>query len=378
MKKLSFLFAMVFAVSMAMGQTAVVNQTTAAGLSATQDANVTQTGNSLVKITQVTNKELSHVATAEQSGGNNNTIIVSQTNEASNGSGINKTAAKQAGYNNVIKQTQTSVNYSYAGMEFIASQIGNGNNAVQESGKENADFDIFQNGTGNDALQRAIGVKTGVLEGDIKQIGNFNKGTQLFHGQQVRNDGGVIDQNGTSNTAKQEFDVNGSIWWDNGSNSPNSRANIVQRSNNNYAYQSQVGQGSYQNAVQTGSTNEIRMWSNGNYNEAYSKQDGNNGDIRINQKQENMGPATESSFDGNHTMVSQNGNGSSANIMQNGLRNEVGGLGETGTFAINNGGANLIINQTGSDNAVWSRQLVGASETVTQTGANNTAIVNQY
>jgi hypothetical protein len=119
------------------------------------------------------------------------------------------------------------------------------------------------------------------------------------------------------------------------------------------------------------------MWSYGNFNEAFAVQTGKQGTIKIIQKQDELGTAPTAAK-GNLVMISQDGNNSEADIMQDGLENTVEGLGGAGSYAINNNGAYLKVRQTGELNLVQSRQIVGASATINQMGANNTSIVNQY
>lgn len=390
MKKLVFLFAMVLVAGFAMAQTTVIDQTTVGDPNgSTQDAIVSQTGSSLVKITQLTEKTqhntspaevaiFNHRAEVKQSGGNDNTIVVKQVATGLiNGTGTNTTYAEQKGKKNSLKQTQISGNYTSGGMVFTSKQVGESNIAEQFSKKTNGVFDISQDGKQNEAYQKTTGEKTGNLIADIKQVGNKNMATQLFHGQNVRNAGAEIVQTADNNEAKQEFDlgVDGVTY---GSSENSSKALIKQTDNNNYAYQKQVGKGSYQEIIQSGVSNEASMWSYGNYNMAYAKQKGSNAMLKVTQKQDETGLALVGELSkGNSVMISQDGNGSEATIMQDGWSNSVEGLGGAGTYAINNNGAYLKVTQTGTDNVVRSKQLTG-SETVSQMGMNNVAIVNQY
>ena len=376
MKKVSLFLGMVLAASFAMAQTTVINQTTSGnGLTAIQDATVTQSGVSSVNVTQVAEKLVTHQAVVDQSGAaGGNIIVVSQSatgNPTEDNIGINKTNAIQNGGSNQIYQTQISGDWTYGGMDFLSNQQGTGNIATQYSKKTSADFDLYQNGTGNVSTQQTTGEKTGVLVGDVRQIGTTNNATQLFHGENVRWAGGIINQDGTSNVAVQEFTGSASGFW----NDP-SRADIIQRNSGNYAYQSQVGMGSYQKAEQYGTDNKVYMYSTGNFNVAYAKQDGTNGLISIDQKQTIADVTLE--VDGNLAKVYQNGDGSKAYVVQDGERNQVLGLsGED--YATNNNGSYLNVSQTGEDNLVRSQQTAaGAAETVTQIGMNNTATVNQY
>ncbi|WP_319228174.1 hypothetical protein [Draconibacterium orientale] len=383
MKKIVFLFAMVLIAGFVMAQTAVIDQTTVGDPNtSTQEAVVSQTGSSLVKITQLTEKagpaEFNHKAEVKQSGGNDNTIIVKQVATGNiSGTGTNTTYAEQKGKKNSLKQTQISGDWTSGGMKFTSKQVGESNVAEQFSKKTNGVFSISQDGKQNEAYQKTTGEKTGNLIADIKQVGNKNIATQLFHGEDVRNAGAEILQTADGNEAKQEFDLGSQgAFYGPGTNS--SKALIKQTDNNNYAYQKQVGQGSYQEIIQSGVSNEASMWSYGNYNMAYAIQKGSNAMLKVTQKQDEAGIALEGELSkGNSVMISQDGNGSEANILQDGWNNSVEGLGGAGTFAINNNGAYLKVSQTGTDNVVQSKQLIG-SETVTQVGMNNTAIVSQF
>ena len=198
----------------------------------------------------------------------------------------------------------------------------------------------------------------------------------MFHGQNVRYAGAEIVQTADKNEAKQEFDLgaDGVIY---GSGTNSSKALIEQTGNSNYAYQKQVGNGSYQEIIQSGVSNEASMWSYGNYNMAYAKQKGTNAILKVTQKQDETGLALEGELaKGNSVMISQDGNGSEAYILQDGWTNSVEGLGGAGTYAVNNNGAYLKVTQKGHDNVVQSRQLSG-TEKMSQMGMNNLAIVNQ-
>ena len=382
MKKLSFIFAMVLAAGTVMAQTAVIDQTSGiSDPSSLQTATVTQTGASTAIIYQNTDKmnvpdvsvKFDHVATATQSGGKDNVIIISQIAEGLiyGASGEKNVAeATQVGSTNIMNQTQISGEWTSGGMNFKSYQEGTGNDGNQFGQKTSSDFNLYQYGLGNISYQATTGEKTGVLVGDVKQIGEGNNATQLFHGENVRNAGGVIDQDGKENTATQEFSGSTSMW-----DSP-SKADIIQRGEDNEAYQSQVGMGSYQKAEQSGLDNHVEMYSNGNFNIALTKQEGTEGKIVIDQKQ--TAEVTDETDDGNIAKVYQNGANSQAYVMQDGLENEVSGL-NGDDYAINNNGSYLNVSQTGEYNVVRSQQTaVGASETVVQNGIYNTAIVNQY
>jgi hypothetical protein len=383
MKKLSFIFALVFAASMAMAQTAVINQTSVISDPQSQQlANVDQTGLSTVNIMQNadkvttplpgTAKAFDHTATATQSGGNINAINITQIAQGNvYGTTVEKNVAEatQVGNWNTMNQTQISGDWTSGGMDFTALQKGDGNTGTQYGKKTSSDFDLYQKGNNNTSYQGTTGEKTGVLVGDVKQIGDWNKATQLFHGENVRYAGASIDQKGTSNTATQEFSSLITLW-----NDP-SHAEIIQRNSGNTAYQSQVGQGSYQLTEQYGSNNNATLKSSGNFNNTYTLQDGTNGIIFVDQKQ-TAGLASPTT--GNLAKISQKGNHSEAYIMQDGMQNKVVGLSDD-NYAINNNDSYLNVSQTGVGNLVRSSQVVStASETVVQMGNANTAIVNQH
>jgi len=376
MKKVSLVLGMVLAASFAMAQTTVINQTTSGnGLSAIQNATVSQSGVSSVNVTQVAEKLVTHQAVVDQSGvAGGNIIVISQSatdNPKEENIGLNKTNAIQNGGSNQTYQTQISGDWTHAGMDFLSNQQGIGNIATQYSKKTSADFDLFQSGTGNISKQATTGEKTGVLVGDVRQIGTSNDATQLFHGENVRWAGGIINQEGTLNIAFQEFTGSAAGFW----NEP-SKADIIQRNSDNYAYQSQVGSGSYQKTEQYGTSNDAYLYSNGNFNTAYARQDGATGFIKIEQKQTTTDALIAA--DGNLAKVYQNGDGSEAYVFQDGFRNKVLGL-NGDDYATNNNDSYLNVSQTGDDNLVRSQQTAtGAAETVVQIGMNNTAIVNQY
>lgn len=376
MKKLIFIVAAMFTTTMVISQTANINQTTSGnGLTATQSAIVTQTGVSTVNITQIAEKLVDHQSVVEQSGADGSNLIV--INQSATGNpediniGLNKTHAIQNGGSNQLYQTQISGDWTYGGMNFLSNQQGTGNIATQYSKKTSADFDLYQEGTGNISNQSTTGEKTGVLVGDVRQIGTSNNATQLFHGENVRYAGGFIDQDGTSNTAIQEFTGAASGFWDDASS-----ADIIQSNSDNYAYQSQIGNGSYQKIEQSGSNNDASMYSTGNFNQAYSNQEGTDGVIIIRQNQ--TAGAALIAEDGNMVKVYQAGTHSEAYVAQDGFGNKVLGL-DGEEFAVNNNDSYLNVSQTGNDNLVRSHQTaVGAAETVIQIGMNNTAMVNQY
>lgn len=382
MKKVSLFLGMVLTASFAIAQTAVINQTSGVSVPPSlQTATVIQTGNNAVNITQNTEKitlenapvKFDHVAAATQSGGDGNQINISQIAEEhiNGGTYNNVAAATQVGKNNIMNQTQISGNWTSGGMNFTSYQEGEGNNGTQFGKKTESDFDLYQNGKENISNQSTTGEKTGVLVGNVRQVGTSNNATQLFHGENVRWAGGIINQEGTSNVAVQEFTGAASGHW----NDPSS-AEIIQRNSNNYAYQSQVGVGSYQKTEQYGNGNNAYLYSNGNFNTAYAKQDGQAGFIKIEQKQTTEEASTQAN--GNLAKVYQNGESSDAYVLQDGFRNKVLGLsGED--YAINNNGSYLNVSQTGVDNIVRSQQTAsGAAETVVQIGTNNTSVVNQY
>ena len=383
MKKLSFIFAMVFVASIAMAQTAVIEQIS--GISAppsSQTATVTQNGESEVTILQETDKmehpdgtaseNFDHVAFATQSGGDGNEINITQiaNGKINGGSIVNEAEAVQVGDKNTMNQTQVSGDYTSGGMDFESYQKGESNSGIQFGQKTESDFDLYQSGSGNISLQTTMGEKTGVLHGNVKQIGIQNDATQFFYGANVRWVGAEIYQEGQSNTAIQDFSSLATIW-----DEPSS-ADIIQRNSDNYAKQSQDGAGSYQKTEQYGTNNDATMYSVGNFNKAYTKQDGTNGEITIEQKQA-KGLASIAA-DGNLAKIYQDGDDSEATIGQDGFRNKVVGLiGDD--YAINNNGSELIVIQDGCDNIVRSYQTAhDATEEVYQTGMNNAAIVTQY
>lgn len=381
MKKLSILIAMMLTTGMVMAQTANINQTSGISVPpSTQIATVTQTGANTVNIVQNTGKlnaenpkAFNHEAIATQSGGNVNLINITQIAEGNVwGDNIEKniTEAKQVGSGNTMNQTQISGDWTSGGMNFNSYQEGTNNVGTQYGKKTSSTFTLNQYGNANISVQSTTGEKTGVLVGDVKQIGETNNATQYFHGENVRYAGAFIDQNGTSNTAVQEFSSLITLW-----NDP-SHADIIQRNSNNSAYQSQVGQGSYQKTEQYGTGNNATMYSTGNFNNAFAYQDGTNGIIYVNQNQTTGLAPT--SLDGNLAKIWQNGDHSEAYVTQDGLRNKVVGLSDD-EYAVNLNDSYLSVSQAGDDNLVRSSQVVPtASEIVTQVGNGNTAIVNQY
>ncbi|WP_319228171.1 hypothetical protein [Draconibacterium orientale] len=366
MKKLVFLFAIVFVSGIAMAQTTTVSQSnTNASEAGDNIADVSQTGSNFVKITQVQDiagspgGSATVTAVVEQSGTKDNQIKIEQTHNGTKNNGVSPLsvfAKQKGGKENSITQIQLAGGSNWGNVDFSAIQDGNRNVAYQRSYED----------AGND-------------NGAITQKGNDNSATQKWHGKNYR-DGNVngelfIDQKGDDNTATQTFKV-GQVF----SSGLENRgvAQITQKGNGNTATQTQEGAGNAQYLVQNGNNNDASMAAIGNYNVADAKQVGNGASLSITQKQDYMGPASEGVVaDGNSVMISQDGIGSVATILQDGLRNTVEGLGGDGTYAINNNGAILKVTQTGIDNVVQSKQLTG-SETVSQMGMNNVAIVNQY
>ena len=239
-------------------------------------------------------------------------------------------------------------------------------------------FSAIQNGYRNIATQISY-EDAGNDNGDIKQKGNDNKATQKYWGRNYR-EGGVngdlfITQIGSENEATQLF-KNGTVFYTGTGN--RGVAQVTQNGNWNKSLQIQEGAGNKQYLIQNSNYNEARMEAYGNFNLANAKQYGNV-DLTIIQKQDEKGEAGDGEFaKGNSVMITQTGANSEAIIMQDGWTNSVEGLGGAGTYAINNNGAYLKVSQKGINNTVQSRQIVSASETVTQMGINNLAIVNQY
>ncbi|WP_347840913.1 hypothetical protein [uncultured Draconibacterium sp.] len=374
MKKFLFLFAMVLATSVVFGQVATIDQTNTAPVGSSVVATVTQTGASEVDVDQITNQDNLGVnsisATITQSGAGGNMVTVDQSalGQALGASSLEITTS-QDGINNVALQTQISGSWSAGSQIFMANQVGEKNELTQYSNSGGQEFTSSQSGYFNIGYQQAENGAGGGNFAFLTQNGIENQSMQSFSGINARD--AIVEQIGDYNEASQSF-LGGSFV----PVADRSRAEIYQWGSNDKATQMQDGIGSFQYAEQDGTgDNVIDQKSYGNYNKSYALQYGGSGDIKITQ----TSTALEGEYDlGNSTMVSQEGNGSVAEISQMGSQNSVEGLGGVGTYAINNNGAQLFVKQDGALNVVQSFQnSATAIETVNQSGTACVAIVSQ-
>lgn len=337
MKKLSFIFGFVFAVTMTMAQTTSINQLNSNAIGAGENiSNVTQSGANLVQIYQeqsiTTNNGTGGSATlnanVEQSGETGNTVSITQTHTGQKNGGVwdlTATAKQEGGDGNAITQTQYLGGGDWGPMEFTAMQEGNSNAATQ------------------------IGTNANNAEGTINQKVMSNTATQLWHDGAKNYGGGLgitIEQDGTGNTATQEF-FSGTVYTSGVHN--RGAASITQTGEGNTAYQSQQGAGNFQSLEQVGDQNYTSMTATGNYNDATVEQTQSGGEVYVVQKQDLTGEAAiDVITDGNVVLVAQDADGY-INILQDGLRN----IADVMQF------------------------VDGASSTITQTGMNNTSTVVQ-
>lgn len=352
MKKLSFLFAMVFAVSMAMGQnTSNTSEIVEEGVN--QEATVDQQGvgdntslvtqqnaNNVATVIQInpvfdgSGEDDDNLSTVLQTG-KNNTATVSQTNDHGSGDyagpgGVLEAYVEQSGDGNDAEQIQGPANQMGTSMASIV-QGGNNNLAFQHQLKYSNQAFIDQSGNGNVAMQAQdteLPEEGSANYASITQSGNNNTSEQEQNGWS--NDI-VAVQSGNGNTASQT-QLNSS-WV--------SSSSVMQSGNNNSAYQASLG--NLNNAL-------IEQYSNGN---------------RASQRQLS-GDATPDGYPAlnNAEIYQWGGNGNEA------IQNQINEAGNVSNHA--------IIWQNGANNIATQGQWGGFnSSTISQTGNGHVANLTQ-
>ena len=253
MKKLVFLFTMVFAVSMVMAQNDVdLSQT-----GANQVADISQTGsNNDADVTQFTDNDGKQKSTVIQTG-KRNTVDVEQNQTGGGDNGMNRAFIQQVGNDNYGKQYENAPGYN-GGQRVTAYQTGNLNDVRQSifSGYTES-FYTEQIGHKNDAIQEATG--GGHNHGHVFQWGHENWAKQEIFGS---NHGYMsaeikIVQDGSLNDASQLFQQGGSGTKNNGE--------IYQYGDENYAYQEAIGKDL-----------DLQLWQRSDDNRSVQKSWGNN------------------------------------------------------------------------------------------------------
>lgn len=252
MKKLVFLFTMVFAVSMAIAQsnTSAVDQT-----GSNQNALVTQTGSSNTSDVDQTSPAGSvNNATVNQTG-NNNIADVDQVQQNSV-VGANNATLTQTGNSNIGTQTQVGTYTGYMN----ATMLQNGNNNVgtqiQSSYNETATMTQLQNG--NTGIQTQSGNHVSAV---MTQDGLGNYGNQLQSGG--LNNSMNLTQTGNSNESYQT--QSGGTW-----NPPGGHSAVITiLGDDNYTSQVQSGTTSNHASIdQTANSSSAEQTQTGSYNQA--------------------------------------------------------------------------------------------------------------
>jgi len=303
MKKLIFLFAMMFAVGMAMAQS--------------NDASISTTGDD--NIASITQAGLSNLATIEQIADNSSAIQI------------------QNGESNVADLDQKGgwpSDSKVDGETGYQNQQGNNNHAtlwqLADEGNGGNDGNQFQDGSNNIAVAWQHTVNATV---DQDQVGTNNEAMAFQNGFN-----GYIkqEQNGIQNIAT--VDEQGGGGWDNGNS-----AIQIQQGNWNKAQISQYGTGGAKSAqgnsasiTQTGDDNWageglysnglFGIYQEGNYNNATVEQNQNvnksevfqYGDDNIATVVQNGGTGLFGDYGDfvNKSLINQNGNGNTANVTQ--------------------------------------------------------------
>lgn len=329
MKKVIFLFAMVFAVNFAMAQNSA--ETTQPG-----DDNVAyinQFGSdNTAAITQIGDKNGAGVSASYThfvyglftggitQHGDDNTATIKQKNFTENTvSAAPEAGIVQGGDDNTATITQTGKSEWLQEYAWV-KQIGIGNTSLQNQAYSNAHSHIYQDGDANVA--------------ETQQIGGYNQRADVW-------------QVGNRNNAYQLQGISGSYTVDN-------RATITQTGDDNIATQYQNGSGNTATTTQEADWNTANLTQDGSGNSASVLQT-TGGDNIVNLTQDD---------------------GASANIVQDGDNNTLMGIGMDIMATSLNGGT-LDLDQIGSYNTLHLQQTNGASATVFQNGITNTAVVIQ-
>lgn len=359
MKKVILLFAMVFSVSMAMGQ----NTATTTQNGDLQESSTTQTGNlNNATVTQTQDGTPSNSpaymnkATVVQDG-TSNTATVTQDELGGGNKGGNDAIITQNGIGNVSTQTTYAPGFN-AGMDVEALQVGDNNTVTQSiTGGYTDDFYVEQIGNSNVATQTGTGVTTNTAK--IYQDGLSNTATQTLAGSNNGYYGGIyvgerilIDQEGNNNIATQIFTGNGSshgnsadihqIGDDNlgmqEGDGRNLYTEFYQEGNNNDAVSLQFGEEQQVFVDQIGDNNEADVWQGvsygpkvGNFADVnqngfadwafVNQQFGNNNSAVVNQAGAIGGSLRMGN--NNYATVYQSGSGNQSNVTQSGYTNGI-------------------------------------------------------
>lgn len=319
MKKVSILFAMVFAATFAIAQnTADVKQ-----LGDDNNASVTQTGTlHEATVNQTGNKD---IATVEQTT-TGNMAFVDQIN-----GNENTATVKQTGTTNEAYLTQGMIENYNLPPYHISSNVPSFKNKGT----------IIQNGTSNKI-------------GEFIQVGTSNTG--------------LVDQDGTNNLAYIYQGWAYGFWGETATtsalSSTNSTVNIKQLKENNDGNVWQYGgDNNKANILQDGKTNVGRIaqgfiYTDANYNFTAPVFNVNNNTATLTQQ-----------GDENTAKLFQLGNGNSFDLTQNGTGNILGGKGLSGLESIRNG----YFEQDGDRNTFIGQQTNGATldDKSRQTGNDN-------
>lgn len=338
MKKLTFLFAMVFVAGFAMAQ----NTATVAETGNLNKSNVDQTGslNSAV-ITQIGDNN--DAATADKYASSLFGVLTGTKGIIQNGSGNSGT----------IYQENQLQGFVSAGPIAGMGQYGNNNSAsISQKGKSAWMQEYAwakQTGDGNTSIQ----IQNGYQYSHILQISGEQSGQQL-----VGNFGKTEQLQGY-----------------------NLKANILQIGKRNHAYQLQtkLSAWNYDNlaeATQTGNDNTSNQYQYGSSNTAKTIQQSNWNTTNLTQSGDNnFTSVLQKTGDYNVVNLSQT-RGADANILQDGDHNTLMGL-NADPMATSLDGSTLDLDQIGSSNTLHLQQTKGAAATVYQNGMNNTSIVIQ-
>jgi hypothetical protein len=251
MKKLVFLFAMVFAVSMAMGQS---NSSTVDQTGNNQNALVIQSGSSNSSDVDQTSPAGSvNNATVNQTG-NSNTADVDQVQQNSV-VGANNATLTQIGNSNNGTQTQVGTWTGYMNATMLQNGSNNTGTQIQSSYNETATMTQLQDG--NTGIQNQSG---NYVSAAMTQSGLNNYGNQLQSGL---NNSMTLSQTGNSNESYQT--QSGGTW-----NPPGGhRAVTTILGDDNYTSQQQSGTTSNNASIdQTANSSSAEQTQTGSYNQA--------------------------------------------------------------------------------------------------------------
>ncbi len=427
MKKVIFLFAMVFAVSMVMAQMAepvvpgvtvpvvpafIVNTLEKNQTGDNNTANVNQNGVNYATVDQISivGATLGKANTTNLiQDGQQNKAIVDQNRSGGQQGSQTVANASQSGDKNYLNIIQDGYyqggNLSKVTQIGISGQAAIGNRAdVNHQMGYGNNWTIYQQGDNNDASQVSTSTVVSGTTNVINQYGESNKANQYTSGGDAMK--GTINQ-GTSlvavvgNIARQD------------QSGLKSQATITQETSDNNAYQIQLygsydpngghraaitqtgGDGNYALQYQTETVAGAFDYSRNN---STIYQDGAENTAEVNQMDGlNLGNITQTTSY-NQALLIQNGlsnsaivlqevgntnivnltqdGGAEADILQQGANNTLMGIG-VGIMATSLNGSILDLDQIGDGNTLYLQQTNGASATVMQDGAINTSEVIQ-